>query len=116
MNELDNVYAGIEDWFNAFSSMIDRELEKTDATLNFYQTVSDWIDPDKITGSQQAIQRSLNEAKMQSTKTSAIGNIKKAEAAQTIANDAKKRLEEAQTGYEEAMAKGDMIQAQWFAG
>lgn len=116
MEELDNVYAGIEDWFNSFSNMIDNELAKTEATLDFYQTVSDWIDPDKITGSQQAVQRSLNYNKMESTKTAAIGEIKKGEAAKKLAQDAEERLREAEAEYDAAMAAGDEIQAQWFAG
>lgn len=113
MDELDNVYAGIEDWFNNFTNMIDHQLEKTNATLEFYQTVSDWIDPDKITGSQQAIQRSLNYAKMESTKTAAIGEVGKANAAQKAMKKASDELQEAQDKY--AAAENDQ-QRQFWAG
>lgn len=116
MTELDNAYADIDDWFTDFNAMIEKELAKASSTIDYYQAVTDWIDPDKITSSQQAIQRALNEAKMEQTKASAITTVDQAEAAQVAMEKAQKELEVAQNNYNAAIRDNDTANAQFWGG
>lgn len=115
MEELDNIYQGIDDWFEEFDNMIEHSLDKTQSLLDFYQAWSDYIDPDKITASQQAVQKELNAAQFEMGKANVVKALSEYKSRKLSIEEAQKQLEGAQADYEAAMANGDLLRAQFYA-